>query len=155
MPPAKPEPAAAPAPPPPPAPEPEPEPVDEGPPEIDQSRCAQDLERELPVAEGEIGSGPRVVRVINNGTVELRARLVGSDGQAVLDGTLRVPAGAAGTFKVGPGSYRVRYRVESNCHVFEGSPVHLTGPRSGVEIGLKALFEEGSSHKVRRIDGDL
>lgn len=133
-----------------------PEPVpDEPPPAVDESRCAQDLSKELPVSDGEIGDGRRLVRVINNGTVELRVRLVDTRGKPVLPGTLRVPAGETGTFKVAAGSYVVRYRVESTCHVFEGSPVHLTGPRSGVEIGLKALFEEGTSHDVRRVDGDL
>jgi hypothetical protein len=107
------------------------------------------------VADEELGEGPRVVRVINNGEVELRARLVDGQGEPALPGTLRVPAGQKATFKVAPGRYRVRYRVESNCKVFEGSLVHLTGPRAGVEIGLKALFEEGTSHNVRPVDGDL
>lgn len=153
-------PEPAPPPPAPPAP-PAPEPVEVAPapaepaPAPDQSTCTADPSGEEPVETGELGQGDRIVRVLNNGGVELRARLVDRNHAPAIVGTLRIAAGETGTFRVPAGSYHVRYRIESNCQVWEGSAVHLTGPRSGVEIGLKPLFEKGSSHQVRPVEEAL
>jgi hypothetical protein len=95
------------------------------------------------------------VRIINTSAVEIRARLIDAERRPAVDGTLRIAPGQTGTFKVGPGSYAVRYRLESSCEVFEGSPVQLVGPRAGVEIALNAIFEQGQSKGARRVNEEL
>ena len=56
-------------------------------------------------------------------------------------GTLRIPPQSVGEFKVPAGVYQVRYRDGKSCSVRRGAPLHLTGPRAGVEIAIKYLMK--------------
>jgi hypothetical protein len=59
--------------------------------------------------------------------VPVRLRLLGQGGEPALEGTLHIPKTGQGELRVAPGSYRVRYRLESSCEVLLGSPIALTG----------------------------
>jgi hypothetical protein len=127
----------------------------EAPPSAAPAACGQDASAELPVATGALGEGGRVVRLINNSGGDVQARLLDAKLRPVLDGTLLIPEGAHGEFRVTAGSYYVRYRHQKSCQVRRGAPLELTGPRAGVEIAIHLHFSKGSSSKMRVVKESL
>jgi hypothetical protein len=119
-----------------------------------QTRCTERPEQEQPVHDGTMGQGDRLIRVLNRTGVPVRLRLLSQGGEPALAGTLHIPKTGQGELRVAPGSYRVRYRLESSCEVLLGSPIALTGNRAGVEIQLRAGSNAGSG-SVQHVGGVL
>ncbi len=120
------------------------------------SDCARDPAREAPVRTGHLGSGSRYVELLNNGTVEIQARILGEDDAPVMPGTLRVPAGSKGRFMVEPGTYSLRYRLHPSCRVVRSEePVALGARHAGVTIALTPIFVTGDDHEMRAVDEEL
>ncbi len=158
---AQPPPPAAPPPPkpvvepPPPAePEPEPEPVPSAPGAIEH-RCGQDKAAEAPIVVGTMGEGERLVRLINNSTEHVQARLLDEQRKVVYQGTLQVAPGAIGEFHVPAGVYMLRYRRQKTCEVMRGAKLVLKGRNAGVEISIKPNFDAGSQSKMKPVGEDL
>lgn len=118
-------------------------------------RCGADPQKEQPIRTDELGSGDRMVRVLNRAHGELQVRLVGEDDQPALAGTLLIAPGAAAVFRVPAGHYRLRYRVQTTCEVLRGSAIRLTGRRTGVEIALKPGPRRSPQATVSRVRDDL
>ncbi|MEM1032955.1 MAG: hypothetical protein AAF928_19620 [Myxococcota bacterium] len=129
---------------------PDPEPTTPGP-----QPCGQDPASEAPIAEGELGTGDRVVRLINNSGVEIQARLLDAAKRPALPGTLRIPSGASGQFRVSAGVYMIRYRDRDRCEVRRGGRLFLSGARAGVEISVRPRFESGEKSQLRRVPEPL
>ncbi len=106
--------------------------------------CNDDPSTEAPVVQGEIGEGKRLVRVLNEGEIELRVRLLDKQLKPVYPGTLRVLPGEKGEFMVGEGIYHLRYRLQSNCEVRRGSAIRLMGQNWGYEKVIKTHLKKGS-----------
>ena len=116
--------------------------------------CAKDPASETPVRRDRLGDGDRLIRVKNAAKEELQVRLLGGDDVPAMPGTLRIAPGATAEYRVPAGRYRLRYRVETTCAVLEGSPIVLTGRRSGVEISLKTGSGAGRAG-IKRVTEDL
>lgn len=139
-------------------PEPEPEPVasvEPLPAPPSSHKCGQDHRSELPIVEGKVGDGERIVRLINNSKGDVQARLLDAKLEPVFAGTLRVAAGTTGEFHVDEGVYLLRYRLADGCQVRRGAKLVLTGKRAGVEISIKPKFESGSKSNMRTVSEPL
>lgn len=145
-----PEPVAAPEP----APEPAPDPAPAPEPAVDPDkvqRCGQNLQSELPIVEERMGEGERLVRLINNSREAVQARLLDEQRTPVYQGTLRIPSGTIGEFRVPAGVYMVRYRRQKTCDVMRGAPLILKGRNAGVEISIKPKFDGGARSKMKPV----
>jgi hypothetical protein len=123
-------------------------------PDATSQGCAKDPTSETPVRTDSLGEGDRLIRVKNAAKEELQVRLLGGDDHPAMPGTLRIAPGATAEYRVPAGKYRLRYRVETTCAVLEGSPIVLTGRRSGVEISLKTGAGAGRAG-IKRVTDDL
>lgn len=117
--------------------------------------CDQDAAAESPIASGQLGEGPRVVRLFNNAGVDIQARILNEAREPAIPGTLVVVAGATGEFHVAEGVYLVRYRLEGSCEVRRGEELLLTGPRAGVEISIKPTKDKTSESGTKKVPEPL
>lgn len=126
---------------------PEPEPVVDPP----VHECGQDPAEESPIVEGKLGDGERVVRLINNSSTTIQARILDTALEPAIAGTLHVPPGTIGEFFVPEGEYVVRYRHGRTCQVRRGAKLLLTGPRAGVEIGINPHTDKGTKSRMKAV----
>lgn len=117
--------------------------------------CGQDPAGETPIVEGRLGGGERVVRLINNSSGTIQARILHESLEPALTGTLHVAAFQRGEFHVPEGVYVVRYRYGKTCEVRRGNKLLLTGPRAAVEIAIRPHFEKGQSSNMERVPEPL
>jgi len=134
-----------------PPPRPEPEPTVD-PPVHD---CGQDPAEESPVVQGILGDGERIVRLLNNAQTAIQARLLREDKKPAVSGTLHVPAGEMGEFKVPEGVYMLRYRYGKTCEVRRGGKLLLQGSHAGVEIAIKPLYKQGTKSNMKPVEEPL
>lgn len=121
----------------------------------DVHRCTSNPAREAPVVLGSLGPGSRFIELLNNGGVELQARIVAPDGTPPMAGTIRVPAGGSGRFMVEQGTWHLRYRDQSSCAVFEGTPIFIGSEHAGVQVSITAIFLQGEHHSAREVEQEL
>lgn len=117
--------------------------------------CGQDPAEESPIVEGKLGDGERVVRLINNSSTTIQARILDAKLEPALAGTLHVPPGTVGEFYVPEGEYVVRYRHGKTCQVRRGAMLLLTGPRAGVEIGINPHTDKGTKSRMQAVQEPL
>lgn len=113
--------------------------------------CGQDPAEESPIVEGKLGDGERVVRLINNSSTTIQARILDTGLEPAMPGTLHVPPGTVGEFYVPEGEYVVRYRHGKTCQVRRGAKLLLTGPRAGVEIGINPHTDKGTQSRMKAV----
>lgn len=103
---------------------------------------------EEPTHREALGDGERTVEVVNQEGSTIRIRLVQADGCPALRGTLLIDAFQTALFKVGPGTYKLRFRVERTPDVYEGREFTITERHQGVRITLKYGSGQGGGRSV-------
>ncbi len=109
------------------------------------------------VATTETGAvrGSRYVRIANTGGVNVAARLVDAETQRPLTPAVLVPRGSVREVRVEPGRFRLRYRVEATCAVYERGPISIEVDEPGTTLAVRPLRAEPAVVEDRQVSDPL